>query len=74
MEGIHNEVPESDIRDDMLGSDDEEQPYDQIAGYINPNLAVIMDLPEKEADYIVYAILEDFESNRVKISVRMSDE
>jgi len=74
MEGIDNEIPEWDIRDDMGGSDDEEQGYDQIAGYINPNLAVIMDLPEKEADYIVYAILEDFESNRVKISVRMSEE
>jgi len=74
MPGIDNEVSEFESEDDMFDSDEEEQVLDQIAGYINPNLAVILDLPEKEADYVVYAILEDFESNRVRISVRMSDE
>lgn len=49
-------------------------PLDPIAGYINPNLAVIMNLPEKDADYVVYAILEKFESNRVRVSVRSNDE
>jgi hypothetical protein len=46
---------------------------DKIGGYLNPNLAVILDLPEQPADYVVYALLGSFESNRVRISVQSSD-
>jgi len=63
--------------DNIAEMDEEEESMerlDPIAGYINPNLAVIMNLPEKDADYIVYAVLQQFESNRVRISVRASDE
>ncbi len=62
--------------DDIAERDEEvsKERLDPIAGYINPNLAVIMNLPEKDADYVVYAVLQQFESNRVRISVRASDE
>lgn len=42
---------------------------DVIAGHFNPNLAVVLDLPERPADYVVYAVLGPYESNRVRISV-----
>ena len=67
----------SGIDDDVAEFDDDVflgERLDPIAGYLNPNLAVIMDLPEKDADYIVYAVLQQFESNRVRISVRTNDE
>lgn len=67
--GIDHDVAEFDDDELSLG-----EPLDPIAGYLNPNLAVIMNLPEKDADYIVYAVLQQYESNRVRISVRSSEE
>lgn len=46
---------------------------DVLTGYFNPNLAVVLDLPERPADYVVYAVLGPYESNRVPISVREAD-
>jgi hypothetical protein len=60
--GIYGEVTPADLSDDVIG------------GYFNPNLAVILGLPEKEADYVVYALLGPFESNRVRMSIRESQE
>lgn len=72
MSGVENEIPEPQGADNGLTAED--FAGDTIGGYFNPNLAVILGLPEKEADYIVYALLGPYESNRVRISVRQSDE
>lgn len=61
-EGIYGELAPEDLADDVIG------------GYFNPNLAVILGLPETEADYVVYALLGPFESNRVRISIRELEE
>ena len=60
-EGLDDDENESDFSEDIIG------------GYFNPNLAVILGLPEQEADYVVYALLGTFESNRVRISVKESE-
>jgi hypothetical protein len=72
MTGVKNAVPEPQGADNGLTAED--FAGDTIGGYFNPNLAVILGLPEKEADYVVYALLGPYESNRVRISVRQSDE
>lgn len=41
-----------------------------ITGYFNPNLAQVLSLPEKEAEYIAYATLGEYVSNVVRIQVR----
>jgi len=72
MTGIENAEPEPEgLYDDSNAEDFSD---DVIGGYFNPNLAVILGLPEQEADYVVYALLGPFESNRVRISVKESDE
>ena len=43
---------------------------DVLTGYFNPNLAVVLELPERSADYVVYALLGPYESNRARIAVR----
>lgn len=40
-----------------------------IGGYFNPNLAQVLSLPEKEAEYIAYAALGSYVSNVVRIKV-----
>jgi len=71
MTGVENPVPMPEkLDDEENGSDFAE---DIIGGYFNPNLAVIMGLPIREADYVVYALLGPYESNRVRISVKKSD-
>jgi len=72
MPGVENAEPPPDGGDD--GLTDEDFAGDTIGGYFNPNLAVLMNLPEKDADYVVYALLGPYESNRVRISVRSSAE
>lgn len=68
MPGVENEVP----MPEGIESDSSEEDFseDIIGGFFNPNLAVILGLPEREADYVVYALLGPFESNRVRISVK----
>jgi len=70
MSGIENEIPQPGGMDGDPTAED--FAGDVIGGYFNPNLAVILNLPEQEADYIVYALLGRHESNRVRISVRES--
>jgi len=72
MPGIENAEPPPEDRGDGLTAED--FAGDTIGGYFNPNLAVLMNLPEKDADYVVYALLGPYESNRVRISVRSSAE
>jgi len=72
MSGVVNAIPEPQGAGDGLTAED--FAGDTIGGYFNPNLAVILGLPEKEADYVVYALLGPYESNRVRISVRQSDD
>lgn len=38
-----------------------------VQGYFNPNLVRILGLPEKEAEYIVYATLGTYKSNVVRV-------
>lgn len=71
MSGVENEEPQPE-NDDGLNAED--FAGDTIGGYFNPNLATVLGLPEKEADYVVYALLGQFESNRVRISIRQSEE
>lgn len=68
MSGVENAEPEPEGLDGDPTAEDFADYV--IGGYFNPNLAVVLDLPEQEADYIVYALLGAFESNRVRISVR----
>ncbi len=68
MPGVENAVPEQADPESNLTAED--FAGDIIGGYFNPNLAVILGLPEKEADYIVYALLGPYESNRVRISIK----
>lgn len=70
--GTEAEISENPEDDNGLAAKDSLE--DIIGGYFNPNLTYIMGLPEQEADYIVYAQLENFESNRVKISIKKSDQ
>jgi len=72
MLGVENAEPQPEGADNGLTAED--FAGDTIGGYFNPNLAVVLGLPEKEADYVVYALLGPYESNRVRISVRQSDE
>jgi hypothetical protein len=72
MPGVENaEPPPEAIEDDQA---EEDFSGDIIGGYFNPNLAVVLGLPEKAADYVVYALLGPYESNRVRISVRQAEE
>jgi hypothetical protein len=41
-----------------------------VVEYFNPNLATLLDLPEQEARYVVYAALGSFVSNVLVIDVR----
>ena len=53
MPGVENAEPEPANPDGNQTVED--FAGDIVGGYFNPNLAVVMNLPEKEADYIVYA-------------------
>lgn len=68
MLSVENEIedPEPEDRSRFAG--------DVISGYFNPNLAVVLALPERPADYVVYAMLGPYESNRVAVSVREAAE
>ena len=67
--GVENEIPAPSVFDtsDLTPAD---FAADVVTGYFNPNLATILSLPERPADYVVYAVLGPYESNRVTISVR----
>jgi hypothetical protein len=69
MEPIANAVPVPSPFDRLALS-----PQDfagrSVTGYFNPNLAQVLSLPEREAEYIVYAVLGAFVSNVVRIRVR----
>lgn len=41
-----------------------------IAEWFNPNLTRVMDIPEEEGDYLVYATLGEYKSNTVRIQLR----
>ncbi len=41
-----------------------------ITQYFNPNLARILALPEREAEYIIYATLGEYKSNVIKITIK----
>lgn len=73
--GVIDGINGADGIDGVDGSEDpellpEDFTGDVITGHFNPNLAVVLELPERPADYIVYAVLGPYESNRVKVSVR----
>jgi hypothetical protein len=72
MTGIDNAEPPPAGGEDGLTPED--FAGDTIGGYFNPNLATLMNIPEKDADYVVYALLGPYESNRVRISVRNAAE
>lgn len=69
MPGVENEIPGPSVFDSGDLSP-EDFAADVITGYFNPNLATVLSLPERPADYVVYAVLGPYESNRVSISVR----
>ena len=41
-----------------------------VESYFNPNLVETLDLPEKPAEYIVYAVLGEYKSNTVRIRLK----
>jgi hypothetical protein len=41
-----------------------------IESYFNPNLVEVLDLPERSAEYIVYAVIGEIKSNTVRIRVK----
>ncbi len=41
-----------------------------IESYFNPNLVEVLELPERPAEYIVYAVLGEHKSNTVRIRVK----
>lgn len=67
MVTVENRIPPPDFGDGLEPAD---FAGDVITGYFNPNLAVVLGLPERPADYVVYAVLGPYESNRVRLSVR----
>ena len=70
MVTVQNRIPPPPRPDGLTPAD---FAGDVITGYFNPNLAVVLDLPEQPADYVVYAVLGPYESNRVSISVREAE-
>jgi hypothetical protein len=41
-----------------------------ITDYFNPNLTLLLDLPEQDAEYLVYATVGPYKSNQVRIRVK----
>lgn len=69
MSAVENELVEPSVFD-TTDLEPEDFAGDVITGYFNPNLATVLGLPERAADYVVYALLGPYESNRVRIAVR----
>lgn len=44
-----------------------------VESYFNPNLAEVLELPERPAEYLVYAVLGEMKSNTVRIRVERRD-
>ncbi len=66
MEPIAN--PEQ--RPENLGGDGGPTEGLIVESYFNPNLVETLDLPEKPAEYIIYAVLGEYKSNTVRIRLK----
>ena len=66
-------IPNPDERPDDLRDPSVETEGLLIESYFNPNLAEVLELPERQAEYIVHAVLGDMKSNTVRIRVEQKD-
>lgn len=69
MEPVEN--PEE--KPDDLGGGPVETTGLLVETYFNPNLAEVLELPERPAEYIVHAVLGESKSNTVRIRVESKD-
>ena len=63
-------IPNPEERPDDLGGGPVDTEGLLVETYFNPNLAEDLALPERPAEYIVYAVLGEYKSNTVRIRVK----
>jgi hypothetical protein len=63
-------IPNPEQRPDGLGGGSADNEGLVMESYFNPNLVETLDLPERPAEYIVYAVLGEYKSNTLRILVK----